>query len=92
MVRYAKRQIISSLIIFASANIKVVYNIAPTVIPCEKILDVFWHTHDPTTLNRQDNDVGRQYRSAIFYHDQKQRSVGSQKEILKKHVFTKNLL
>ena len=45
----------------------------PTVIPYEKILDVFWHTHDPTTLNRQGNDVGTQYRSAIFYHDQKQR-------------------
>ncbi|HEY7079781.1 MAG TPA: peptide-methionine (S)-S-oxide reductase MsrA, partial [Nitrososphaeraceae archaeon] len=30
----------------------------PTVIPYEKILDVFWHTHDPTTLNRQGNDVG----------------------------------
>ncbi|MFL6453068.1 MAG: peptide-methionine (S)-S-oxide reductase MsrA [Nitrososphaeraceae archaeon] len=45
----------------------------PTVTPYEKILDVFWHTHDPTTLNRQGNDVGTQYRSAIFYHDQKQK-------------------
>ena len=47
----------------------------PTVIPYEKILDVFWHTHDPTTLNRQGNDVGTQYRSAIFYHDQKQKEI-----------------
>jgi peptide-methionine (S)-S-oxide reductase len=45
------------------------------VIPYEKILDVFWHTHDPTTLNRQGNDVGTQYRSAIFYHDQKQKEI-----------------
>lgn len=47
----------------------------PTVIPYEKILDVFWHTHDPTTLNRQGNDVGTQYRSAIFYHDQGQKEI-----------------
>src|SRR5919204_7020812 len=46
-----------------------------TVTPYEKILDVFWHTHDPTTLNRQGNDVGTQYRSAIFYHDQKQKEI-----------------
>ena len=45
----------------------------PVLISFEKILDVFWHTHDPTTLNRQGNDVGTQYRSAIFYHNQKQK-------------------
>lgn len=47
----------------------------PTVIPYEKLLDVFWHTHDPTTLNRQGNDIGTQYRSAIFYHNDKQREI-----------------
>jgi peptide-methionine (S)-S-oxide reductase len=45
----------------------------PDVISFEKLLDVFWHTHDPTTLNRQGNDVGTQYRSAIFYHSEKQK-------------------
>src|SRR6185437_8681268 len=50
----------------------------PTVIPYEKILDVFWHTHDPTTLNRQGNDVGTQYRSAIFHHNQKQKKLAEQ--------------
>lgn len=46
----------------------------PNVISFEKLLEVFWATHDPTTLNRQGADVGTQYRSAIFYHDQKQRA------------------
>lgn len=46
----------------------------PAVISFEEILEVFWHTHDPTTLNRQGADVGTQYRSAIFYtnHEQKE--------------------
>jgi peptide-methionine (S)-S-oxide reductase len=39
----------------------------------EELLEVFWSTHDPTTLNRQGNDVGTQYRSAIFYHDNAQK-------------------
>lgn len=38
-----------------------------------EILDVFWHSHNPTTLNRQGNDVGTQYRSVIFYHDETQK-------------------
>lgn len=45
------------------------------VIPFAKILDVFWHTHNPTTINRQGNDVGTQYRSVIFYHDTRQKSI-----------------
>lgn len=47
----------------------------PAQIPFEKILDIFWHTHNPTTLNQQGNDVGPQYRSVIFYHDQKQKEI-----------------
>ena len=63
----------------------------PTVIPYEKILDVFWHTHDPTTLNRQGNDVGTQYRSAIFYHDQKQKEIAEKsKRGLEKEGVYKN--
>ncbi|GAC1414044.1 MAG: peptide-methionine (S)-S-oxide reductase MsrA [Candidatus Doudnabacteria bacterium] len=50
----------------------------PTVISFEKILEVFWATHNPTTLNRQGNDVGTQYRSAIFYHDQSQKEAAEQ--------------
>ncbi|MGK6351666.1 peptide-methionine (S)-S-oxide reductase MsrA [Parapedobacter sp. DT-150] len=44
-----------------------------TVLPYRKLLEVFFKTHDPTTLNRQGNDVGTQYRSVIFYHDDQQR-------------------
>ena len=45
----------------------------PEVISFEEILEVFWQTHDPTTLNRQGNDVGTQYRSVIYYHHQDQK-------------------
>ena len=41
----------------------------PNVITFEKILEIFWHTHNPTTLNQQGNDIGTQYRSAIFYRN-----------------------
>jgi len=47
----------------------------PKIISFEKILNVFWHTHNPTTLNRQGNDIGTQYRSAIFFHDDKQKEI-----------------
>jgi peptide-methionine (S)-S-oxide reductase len=59
------------------------------VIPYEKILDVFWHTHDPTTLNRQGNDIGTQYRSAIFYHTKEQKEIAenSKKELEKKGIY-----
>jgi len=45
----------------------------PDVISFEDILYIFWRTHDPTTLNRQGADVGPQYRSVIFYHDDEQK-------------------
>ncbi|MBN8704205.1 MAG: peptide-methionine (S)-S-oxide reductase MsrA [Bacteroidetes bacterium] len=50
-----------------------------SVISFPEILEVFWKVHDPTTLNRQGNDVGTQYRSSIFYHS------NSQKEIAEKY-------
>ena len=46
----------------------------PQRVSYEKLLDVFWKLHDPTTLNRQGPDVGSQYRSAIFFHDAAQRT------------------
>lgn len=50
----------------------------PSQISYEKLLDIFWHTHNPTTLNRQGNDVGTQYRSVIFYHDDVQKKAAQQ--------------
>lgn len=47
----------------------------PDVISYPEILEVFWKTHDPTTLNRQGNDIGTQYRSVIFYHDEHQKEL-----------------
>jgi len=45
----------------------------PNVISFSELLYVFWHSHDPTTLNRQGADIGEQYRSVIFYHNDSQR-------------------
>ncbi len=47
----------------------------PSKISLESLLEVFWATHDPTTLNRQGADVGPQYRSAIFYKDDSQKAI-----------------
>jgi peptide-methionine (S)-S-oxide reductase len=46
----------------------------PNVVSYEKLLDVFWNVHDPTTLNRQGPDFGTQYRSAIFFHSSEQQA------------------
>ena len=51
--------------------VQVIYD--PKQVTFPELLEIFYQTHDPTTLNRQGNDVGTQYRSAIFYHDEKQR-------------------
>jgi peptide-methionine (S)-S-oxide reductase len=45
----------------------------PAEVSYDKLLDVFWENHNPTTLNRQGPDVGTQYRSAIFYHTPEQK-------------------
>ncbi|MFI4963117.1 MAG: peptide-methionine (S)-S-oxide reductase MsrA [Legionellales bacterium] len=47
----------------------------PQIIPYAKVLEVFWHTHNPTILNQQGNDIGTQYRSVIFYHNQDQKEI-----------------
>jgi peptide-methionine (S)-S-oxide reductase len=50
--------------------LQIAYN--PSKISFDELLEVFWATHDPTTLNRQGNDVGPQYRSIVFYHNHEQ--------------------
>lgn len=47
----------------------------PEEISFEELLDIFWNNHNPTTLNRQGPDIGIQYRSAIFYHDERQKEI-----------------
>jgi peptide-methionine (S)-S-oxide reductase len=46
----------------------------PAVITVDELLEIFWQTHDPTTLNQQGNDIGPQYRSVIFYHNEQQKA------------------
>jgi len=55
--------------------IQLVYN--PEIVSLEKLLEVFWQVHDPTTLNRQGGDVGTQYRSAVFYHNEEQKKIAT---------------
>ena len=50
----------------------------PAVIGFKDLLEVFWKTHDPTTLNRQGADQGTQYRSAVFYHSEEQRQLAEE--------------
>ena len=54
-------------------SIQITYD--PAKVSYDQLLEVFWKTHDPTTKNRQGNDVGPQYRSVIFYHDAEQKSL-----------------
>ncbi len=69
--------------------IQVTFN--PKVISFHELLEVFWETHDPTTLNRQGADSGTQYRSAIFYHSQEQKETAEKykAELNKENVFNK---
>ena len=61
----------------------------PEVISFKEILQVFFAVHDPTTLNRQGNDVGTSYRSAIFYHDENQKRIAEEviREVTEEGVY-----
>ena len=61
----------------------------PNVISYIELLEIFWQTHDPTTLNRQGNDVGTQYRSAIFYHTAEQKRLAEEmkKRLNNEHIW-----
>jgi len=66
----------------------------PTVTTYREVLEVFFAIHDPTTLNRQGNDVGTQYRSAIFYHSPEQKSAAEEviAELTKDEVFDRPIV
>lgn len=66
----------------------------PRQIPYEKLLDIFWHTHNPTTKNQQGNDIGTQYRSVIFYHSdtQKKKAETSKKALEQERVYDKPIV
>lgn len=72
--------------------LQIVYD--PKKISFDELLEVFWETHDPTTLNRQGNDVGTQYRSGIFYHneEQKQKAEKYKAELNKSGAFDKPIV
>jgi len=66
----------------------------PTIISFQELLYVFFATHDPTTLNRQQNDVGTQYRSAVFYHSEKQKEKAEEviQELEEKEIFENKIV
>lgn len=66
----------------------------PAVISYDELLEVFWKTHDPTTRNRQGNDVGPQYRSVIFYHDDEQKKVAEayRKRLDEEHIWVRPIV
>ena len=69
---------------------QIVYD--PKVTSLEKILQTFWHIHDPTSLNRQGADAGTQYRSAIFYQTEEQRAVAEKSKAEAAKEFTRPIV
>jgi peptide-methionine (S)-S-oxide reductase len=72
--------------------LQIVYD--PAKISFDELLEVFWETHDPTTLNRQGADVGTQYRSGIYYHneEQQQKAIKYKEELNKSGAFDKPIV
>jgi len=66
---------------------KIIYD--PKKISFQSLLEIFWKTHDPTTTNQQGNDIGTQYRSVIFYLDEKQKkiSLNYKNQLIKNKIF-----
>jgi peptide-methionine (S)-S-oxide reductase len=64
----------------------------PAKVSYERLLDIFWEVHDPTSLNRQGNDVGTQYRSVIFYHTEQQRRAAERSKAAAQRRFTRPIV
>jgi len=71
---------------------QIVFN--PDTVSFTKLLEVFFQTHDPTTLNKQGADVGTQYRSAIFYHSQEQKETAEKviEKLTSENIFDKPIV
>lgn len=71
---------------------RIVYD--DSLISFGELLEVFWFVHDPTQLNRQGNDIGTQYRSVVFYHDEEQKRVAEEYKgrLEKEHVWEKPIV
>ncbi len=72
--------------------LQIIYD--PKIISFDELLEVFWESHDPTSLNRQGNDVGTQYRSVIFYHNEekKQKAEHYKEELNKSKAYNKPIV
>lgn len=66
----------------------------PQIISFSEILNIFWSIHDPTTLNRQGADIGTQYRSVIFYHNEEQKNIAikSREELEKSEIYSDKII
>lgn len=66
----------------------------PAQVSYEDLLEIFWNTHDPTTLNRQGADEGTQYRSVVFYHNDEQKKIAQayKDQLSTSHVFKKPIV
>jgi peptide-methionine (S)-S-oxide reductase len=66
----------------------------PQKVSYDTLLEVFWKTHDPTTRNRQGNDVGSQYRSVIFYHDEEQKKLAEEykRRLDAEHIWDRSIV
>ncbi|HEX7042672.1 MAG TPA: peptide-methionine (S)-S-oxide reductase MsrA [Patescibacteria group bacterium] len=73
-------------------SIQIIFD--PKIISFEKLVDIFFHTHDPTTLNQQNYDKGPEYRSAIFYHseNQKKKAEEVKSKLDSSHLFKNPIL
>ncbi len=76
----------------AAEAVQITYD--PAVMPYETLLEIFWHLHDPTTLNRQGNDIGTQYRSGVYYQndEEKQTALAVKAEVEKSGAYKKPIV
>ena len=72
--------------------VQIIFN--PKIVSYKKLLEIFWKIHNPTTYNRQGLDIGEQYKSVIFYHDEEQKKLADQskKQLDKSGIYAKSIV